>query len=154
MPLREIETIEDLKKLAGQEVATGDWFPVTQERINQFAEATGDHQWIHLDVERARKESPFKTTIAHGYLTLSLFPHLIANTILIKQKFKMGVNYGLNKLRFMAPVPAGASIRLCMKLVSVLDVEGGYQVNWRITVEIENHDKPACVAEVIYRYYN
>ena len=153
MPLREVADIDELKKLEGTDVAVGDWFEVSQKRINDFAEATGDHQWIHTDPERCKKESPFGGAIAHGYLTLSLFPMLIAQTFRLKQAFKMGVNYGLNKLRFMSPVPAGGRIRPNMRLASVNQVEGGYQVQWRVTVEIENKDKPACVADVIYRYY-
>lgn len=154
MPTRVIETIDELKKLEGEEVSVSDWCEISQERINGFADATEDHQWIHVDVEKCKKESPFGGPIAHGYLTLSLFPHLNANAVKLKQKFKMGVNYGLNKLRFMSPVPAGGRIRNRLKLVSVSAVNGGYQVNWRITVEIEHHEKPACVAEAIYRYYD
>lgn len=154
MPVREIETIDELKKLEGEDVAVSDWYQVTQKQIDTFADATEDHQWIHIDVERCKKESPFGGPIAHGYLTLSLFPHLNSNAVRLKQKFKMGVNYGLNKLRFMSPVPAGAKIRNRLKLNSVEPVKGGYQVNWNITVEIEGNEKPACVAEAIYRYYD
>lgn len=154
MPVREIETIDDLKQLEGEEVGVSDWYQVTQEQINSFADATEDHQWIHVDVERCKKESPFGAPIAHGYLTLSLFPYLNSKAFALKQKFKMGVNYGLNKLRFMSPVPVGARIRNRLKLISVAPVNGGYQVNWKITVEIEGNEKPACIAEAIYRYYD
>lgn len=153
MPVREVESIEELKKLIGQEVATSDWVEVTQQQINLFAEATQDHQWIHVDVERAKKESPFGGPIAHGYLTLSLFPHLISKAFRLNQKFKMGVNYGINKLRFMSPVPAGGRIRARMELTDVSEVKGGYQVAWNVTVDIEGQEKPACVAEPVYRYY-
>jgi len=154
MPVREVETIDELKELVGREVAASDWVDVTQEQINLFADATHDHQWIHVDVERAKQESPFGGPIAHGYLTLSLFPHLISRAFKLNQKFKMGVNYGINKLRFMSPVPAAGRIRARMELLDVLEVKGGYQVEWKVTVDIEGADKPACVAEPVYRYYN
>lgn len=153
MPVREVESIDELKKLIDTEVAIGDWVQITQEQINLFADATHDHQWIHIDVERAKKESPFGGPIAHGYLTLSLFPHMISKAFRLKQSFKMGVNYGLNKLRFMSPVPAGGRVRARMELLEVSEVKGGYQVGWRVTVDIEGQEKPACVAEPVYRYY-
>src|ERR1041384_7060463 len=111
MPLRIIEGIEDLKTLVGQEVGASEWFEVTQSRINEFADATEDHQWIHIDVERARTESPFHSTIAHGFLTLSLLPHLVSQAVKVQGDFKMGINYGLNRLRFVSPVPAGETNR-------------------------------------------
>ncbi len=151
--MREVADIQELKTLAGQEVAVGDWFEISQERINQFADATGDHQWIHVDVERARRESPFGGPIAHGFLTLSLIPRLSWDTFKIQQPFKLSVNYGLNKVRFMSPVPAGARIRPRMKLLDVSEVTGGYQANWQITIEVEGQEKPACVAETVSRYY-
>lgn len=154
MPKRTVKDIEELQSLVGTEVGVSDWFEVSQERIDQFAEATGDHQWIHVDPERAKRESPFGGTIAHGYLTLSLFPYLNSQAFGLEQKFKMGINYGLNKLRFIHPVPAGSRIRNRMKLISVREVKGGWQVNWTITVEIEGIDKPACVAEAIFRMYD
>ena len=153
MPIREVENIDELKKLEGEEVAVSDWLEVSQDRINKFADATGDHQWIHVDVDRCEKESPFGAPIAHGYLTLSFLPHLNSSALKIKQKFKMGVNYGLNKLRFMSPVKAGSRIRSRMKLISVNEVKGGWQINWKTTIEIEGQDKPACVAETISRSY-
>ena len=151
--MREIADIAELKSLTGQEVAVGDWLEISQERINQFADATGDHQWIHVDVERAKRESPFGGPIAHGFLTLSLIPRLSWNTITLKQPFKMSVNYGLNKVRFMSPVRAGSRIRPRMKLLEVSDIPGGYQTQWQVTIEIEGRDKPACVAETLGRYY-
>lgn len=153
MAVREVADIEELKTLVGEDVATSDWVEVTQEMINLFADATFDHQWIHIDVERAKKESPFGGPIAHGYLTLSLFPRLMGGAFKMNQKFKMGVNYGLNKLRFMAPVPSGAKVRAHLKLKEVLEVKQGYQVEWKVTVEIEGAEKPACVAEAVYRYF-
>jgi acyl dehydratase len=153
LPRREVADIQELKSLEGQEVGVGDWLEITQDRINQFAEATGDHQWIHEDVERCKRESPFGTTIAHGYLTLSLIPHLSQNAFAIRQPLRMAINYGSNKVRFTSPVPAGSRVRNRMTLLEVSDVAGGRQVRWQVTVEIEGKDKPACVAEVISRLY-
>ncbi|MEP7343376.1 MAG: MaoC family dehydratase [Acidobacteriota bacterium] len=153
MPAKEITSLEELRSLVGQEVATGDWFEVTQDRINQFAEATGDHQWIHLDAERARAESPYGTTIAHGFLTLSLLSHLMAQTVQMKFPVKMGINYGLNKVRFVSAVPAGARIRPRALLQNLEDISGGQQLTWAITIEREGGDKPCCVAEWLVRYY-
>ena len=154
MPIREVADIEELKSLVGREVGVGDWLEITQERINQFAEATSDHQWIHEDVERCKRESPFGTTIAHGYLTLSLIPLLSQRSFAIKQPLRMAINYGSNKVRFTSPVPAGSHVRNRMTLLEVSDVAGGWQVRWQVTVEIAGKDKPACVAEVISRLYN
>ena len=153
MPRREVADIQELKSLVGHEVAAGDWLEITQQRIDQFAEATSDHQWIHEDVERCKSESPFRTTIAHGYLTLSLIPHLSKSSFTIKQPVRMAINYGSNKVRFTSPVPAGSRVRNRMTLLEVSDVTGGWQVRWLVTVEIEGKDKPACVAEVISRLY-
>jgi acyl dehydratase len=150
--MREIASLAELKTLIGQEVAVSDWFPITQERVNMFAEATGDHQWIHIDVERSKKESPYKTTIAHGYLTISLIPQLMQSAIKMLD-VKMGVNYGLNKVRLPAPVPVGSKVRARMTLQSVEDIPGGAQVIWVVTVEREGGDKPVCVAETISRRY-
>ena len=154
MPRREVADIQELKSLVGQEVAVGDWLQITQERINQFAEATSDHQWIHEDVERCKRASPFGTTIAHGYLTLSLIPHLSQSSFAIKQPLRMAINYGSNKVRFTNPVPAGSHVRNRMTLLGVTDVAGGWQVRWQVKVEIDGQDKPACVAEVISRLYD
>jgi len=149
--MREIASVEELKGLIGQEVVVSDWVGISQERVNLFAEATGDHQWIHLDVERCRKESPFGGTIAHGFLTLSLLPMITQSAITMRAK--MGVNYGLNKVRFMAPVPVGSKVRGRMTLQEVEDIQGGAQVTWKVTIEREGSDKPVCVAESIARHY-
>jgi acyl dehydratase len=151
--MREIASLAELKSLVGEEVAVSDWFEVTQQRINTFAEATGDHQWIHLDVERAKKESPFGGTIAHGFLTLSMLPMLM-ESVIVMCDVKMGVNYGLNKVRFPAPVPSGSRIRGRMKLLEVEDIEGGAQMTWQVTMEREGGDKPVCVAESVSRRYS
>ncbi|HCE07232.1 MAG TPA: dehydratase [Oxalobacteraceae bacterium] len=151
--MREIASLAALKELIGQEVAVSKWVEITQERVNQFAEATGDRQWIHIDVERSRKESPFGGTVAHGFLTLSLLPKLMESAIVMPD-VKMGVNYGLNKVRFMAPVPVGSRIRARMKLLTVDDIPGGAQVSWEVTMEREGSDKPVCVAESIARRYS
>ena len=153
MPPRVIEGIEELKSLAGQEVSASEWLEVTQDRITAFADATEDHQWIHLDKERAKSESPFGSTIAHGFLTLSLLPHLAADAFTVRGDFKMGINYGLNRLRFVSPVPSGARVRARFTLGAVEDVPGGSQLTWQVTVEIEGGQKPALVAEWLVRYY-
>jgi acyl dehydratase len=153
MPVREITSVEELRSLTGLEVAVSDWFEVTQERINLFADATGDHQWIHVDVERAKAESPYGATIAHGFLTLSLLPQLMSETVKIKLPIVMGVNYGLNKVRFPSAVLAGSKIRTRAVLKSLDEVEGGQQLVWNITVERDGGDKPCCVAEWLVRYY-
>jgi acyl dehydratase len=144
--------LDDLLTLAGQEVALSEWVTVSQARIQQFADATGDHQWIHLDVERA-SSGPFGGTIAHGFLTLSLVPQFFDTSIAIAD-LRMGVNYGLNKVRFTAPVPAGSRVRGRLKLQAVEPIAGnGFQATWDVTVEREGSDKPACVAEMLVRYY-
>lgn len=150
--MREIASLAELKSLVGQEVAVSDWIGISQERINLFAEATGDRQWIHVDPERSRAQSPFGGTIAHGFLTLSLLPILMDGTITIPN-VKMGVNYGLNKVRFPAPVPAGSRVRGRIVLLSVEDIDGGAQAIWQVTVEREAGGKPACVAESIVRLF-
>ena len=150
--MREIATLDELKSLVGQEIAVSDWVQISQERVNQFAEATGDYQWIHLDVERCKRESPFGGPIAHGYLTLSLLPMLMQNSVRMTD-VRMGVNYGLNKVRFPAPVSVGSKVRSRTTVLSVEDIEGGAQVTWLVTVEREGGDKPVCVAESISRRY-
>ena len=150
--MREIATLDELKSLVGQEIAVSDWVQISQERVNQFAEATGDYQWIHLDVERCKRESPYGGPIAHGYLTLSLLPMLMQNSVRMTD-VRMGVNYGLNKVRFPAPVPVGSKVRSRTTVLSVEDIEGGAQVTWLVTVEREGGDKPVCVAESISRRY-
>src|SRR5262245_2040661 len=153
MPAREITSFEELRSLVGQEVAVGEWFEVSQERINRFAETTGDHQWIHVDTERAKNESPFGTTIAHGFLTLSLLSHLMSQLVTIRYPVKMGINYGLNRVRFISPVPAGSKIRARAFLQSLEEISGGQQLIWNITVELEGGDKPCCVVEWLVRHY-
>ena len=153
MPIRIIEGIEELKSLIGQEIGASDWFEVTQSRINDFADATEDHQWIHIDVERAKTDSPFHSTIAHGFLTLSLLPHLVSQAVKVQGDFKMGINYGLNRLRFVSPVLAGSRVRARLTLQSVEDFTGGNQITWSVTCETEGGQKPALVAEWLVRYY-
>ena len=144
--------LEELAAKVGQEVVVSDWLEVTQERINQFADATGDHQWIHVDVERARRESPFGTTIAHGFLTLSLLSHFLNNSLEFGNS-KMGVNYGCNRLRFTAPVKAGSRLRARFKLKEFQRIEGGVQMIWDVAMECEGEQKPVLVAEWVGRRY-
>ena len=146
-----IDGIDGLKACVGQHLGYSDYVEITQERVNLFAEATGDHQWIHVDVERATA-GPFGGPIAHGYLTLSLGPVLLPE-ILQVSGVTMGVNYGTNKVRFPSPVPVGAKLRLGATLAGVEDVTGGAQLTITLVFEIEGAPKPACVAEVVYRYY-
>jgi acyl dehydratase len=153
MGQRIINGIEELKGLTGQEVAVSDWLEVTQQRINDFADVTDDHQWIHIDVDRARTDSPFHNTIAHGFLTLSLMSQFAAQAVRVEGNFKMGINYGLNKVRFPSPVPSGSRIRAHFILQSVEDVTGGFQVTWAVTVEIDGAPKPCVAAEWLVRYY-
>ena len=152
MAPRIIKGTEELKSLIGQHIGFSDWLEVTQERVNLFADATGDHQWIHIDPERAKKESPFGGPIAHGYLTLSLGPVLMPQ-VLLTTGYKMGVNYGCNKVRFMSPVPVGARVRLGVTLLGVEDIPGGIQSTYSFSFECEGAAKPSCVAEVIFRSY-
>jgi len=154
MPARVFESLDTVKQMVGQEVAVTDWFTMTQDRVQQFADATLDHQWIHVDVERAKRESPFKTPIAHGFLTLSLLAHFMEEAVTIKQKFSLAVNYGINKMRFVSPVKVGARIRARFVLAAAKDVEpNGLEAQYNATVEIEGSEKPACVAEWLVRYY-
>jgi len=153
MPKRTLDSPEALKALVGQEIAVTDWFNVTQERIQQFADATLDHQWIHVDVDRARRESPFKAPIAHGFLTLSLLPHFMHQALDIRQGVRLGVNYGLNRVRFVSPVRAGSNIRASIVLQSLKDVQDGMEAVFNVTVEVEGGEKPCCVAEWVVRYY-
>ncbi|WP_377704693.1 MaoC family dehydratase [Pseudoduganella sp. UC29_71] len=150
--MRDIATLEEMKTLVGQEVAVSDWFDITQERVNRFADATSDHQWIHVDVERAKRESPFGGTIAHGFLTLSLVPAMLESALRMAD-MKMGLNYGLNKVRFPGPVPVGSRLRARMTIQSIADIEGGAQVEWGVVIEREGQDKPVCVAEFVMRRY-
>ena len=150
--MRTIASLADLPALVGQEVATSDWITVTQEQVNLFADATGDHQWIHVDVEKA-KAGPFGGPIAHGFLTLSLLPRFFANALEIGGT-RMGVNYGLNKVRFTAPVPVGSRLRARLTLLACEPIENnGVQMTWKVSVEREGSDKPVCVAESLGRRY-
>ncbi len=150
--MRTFQTLAELAALVGQEVAVSDWITITQEQVNQFAQATGDHQWIHVDVERA-KAGPFGGPIAHGFLTLSLIPKFFESSFEIAQS-RMGVNYGLNKVRFMAPVPVGSRLRARMKLLKCEPIDNqGVQMIWEVAVQREGSDKPVCVAESIVRRY-
>ncbi len=153
MPKRVIEGVEELKVLVGAEAGVSDWVEVTQPMINGFADITGDHQWIHVDVERAGKDSPFGGTIAHGFLTLSLLARLSQESIEHRGNFKMRINYGLNRLRFVSPVPAGSRVRARFAVRSVDVVPGGIQTVWQVTVEIDGATKPALVAEWLTRAY-
>ena len=150
--MRVFETLQDLAACVGQEVAVSDWIQVTQAQVDQFAEATGDPQWIHVDVERAKK-GPFGGTIAHGFLTLSMLPKFFESSFDIRQT-SMGINYGLNRVRFTSVVPVGSRLRGRMTLKAVEWIEqGGLQMTWSVTVEREGHDKPACIAESLSRRY-
>ena len=144
--------VRTLRDRVGQEIALGEWTGISQAQIDQFAEATGDRQWIHVDAARAAAESPFKTTIAHGFLTLSLLSTFLRDAIEFTG-IRMAINYGLNKVRFVSPVPSGSRVRPRIVAGAVEEIGGAIQVAWTITVEREHHDKPACVAEWIVRYY-
>jgi len=147
---RTINGIDELKALVGEELGTSDWLEITQDRVNTFADATGDHQWIHVDPERA-KDGPFGGTIAHGYLTMSLGPVLLPQVVTVTG-FSMALNYGLDKLRFPSPVPVGSKLRLSAKLLAVDDVAGGVQTTYELTFQVEGSEKPACVALALYRW--
>ena len=150
--MKTFQTLSELPPLVGQEVAVSDWITVTQQQVNLFAEATGDHQWIHVDVERA-KTGPFGGPIAHGFLTLSLLPRFFESALEITES-KMGVNYGLNKVRFTSPVPVGSRLRARMKLLACVPVaDNGMQMTWEVKVEREGLDKPVCIAESIALRY-
>ncbi|MBS0341975.1 MAG: MaoC family dehydratase [Proteobacteria bacterium] len=152
MTKKTFQTLSDLAACVGQEVAVSDWITITQEQVNQFAEATGDHQWIHVDVEKAKK-GPFGAPIAHGFLTLSLLPRFFDISLDVVES-RMGVNYGLNKVRFMSPVPVGSRLRARMKLLSSDPIDNnGQQMVWEVTIELEGASKPACVAESVARRY-
>ena len=148
--------LKDLQSQVGEETHVSDWVEIDQERIDQFADATGDHQWIHVDVERAKKESPYDGPIAHGFLTLSMLPFLTGSVSEEKPAYpglKLAVNYGLNRVRFPAPVPAGSRIRARSTLKEVTEVKGGLQVIREVTVDVEGSEKPACFAETVSRLY-
>jgi acyl dehydratase len=146
---RVVNSLDELRALTGEEAGASDWLTVTQEMINRFADVTDDHQWIHVDVERAKRESQFGTTIAHGFLTVSLLPRLTREAVEVRGNFKMRVNYGFNRLRFVSPVPAGARIRARLTPQKVAENE----VTWLVTVDVEGSEKPAVVAEWLGRFY-
>jgi acyl dehydratase len=147
-----VDGVEGVQSLVGQHLGYSDWLTITQEQVNAFADATGDHQWIHVDPERAAKESPFGGPIAHGYLTISLLPALIPQIVDIRG-FRMGVNYGTEKVRFPSPVPVGSRVRAGATLASATPFEGGIAMNLDVTVEVEGASKPSMVATVVYRRY-
>ena len=147
----DLDNLAALRDRIGQEIAVGEWFEITQARINQFADATEDRQWIHVDVDRARNESPVKSTIAHGFLTLSLVGVLVRHAVTIEGQ-RMAINYGVNRVRFVSPVPAGARVRARLTPVAVEDVDRAVQVTWAVIVELEGGTKPACVVEWLVRY--
>lgn len=150
--MKTLQSLAELPALVGQEVAVSDWLTITQEQINLFAQATGDHQWIHVDVDKA-KAGPFGAPIAHGFLTLSLIPKFFETSIQVLGT-RMGVNYGLNKVRFTAPVPVGSRLRARLKLQACEPIENsGVQVTWLVTVEREGSERPVCIAESVSRRY-
>jgi len=148
-----VETPDSLKQFLGKEIGVSEWLTVSQDRIAQFAEATEDRQWIHLDRGRAASESPFGTTIAHGFLTLSLISRFMKDVIQVQSGVGMAINYGLNRVRFPSPVRAGSKIRARVTLLSVKEVPGAYETTFSVTVESEGGEKPCCVAESLVRYY-
>jgi acyl dehydratase len=148
-----IDDLHGLRVLIGQDPIVSDWITITQEHIDQFADATGDYQWIHLDAERAARESPFQTTVAHGFLTLSLLSQLLGKAVKFA-RVRMGVNYGLNRVRFTSPVPAGARVRGRFALLALEDIpDNGMQMTWGVTMEREGTEKPCLVAEWLTRRY-
>ncbi|MGH3392567.1 MAG: MaoC family dehydratase [Actinomadura sp.] len=149
--MKVFSTPAELAAAVGTEIGVGDWFAIEQSRIDQFADATGDHQWIHIDPERAAA-GPFGATIAHGFLTLSLIPALNQGIYRV-EGVRMGVNYGLNKVRFPSPVPVGSRIRARVAVAEATEVPGGHQIVSRVTIEVEGQEKPACVAESVVRLY-
>ncbi len=150
--MRIIQGKDELRSLVGEELGASQWVPITQERINSFADGTDDHQWIHCDPERAARESPFGTTIAHGYLTLSLIPALALETFSV-EGVKFVLNYGLNRVRFPNAVKSGALVRGVCTLSECKDIMGGVQATFRMNIEIQGEAKPACVAETVMRFY-
>ena len=152
MGLTRIASFDELRTRIGEEIAVGDWVTVGQDAIDRFAEATGDHQWIHTDPERALRESPFGGAVAHGFLTASLLPRLLTDAIEMPP-IRLGVNYGFNRLRFTAPVKSGARVRARFVLGAIEDVPGGVQITWNVTVDIEGSDKPALIAQWLSRRY-
>jgi acyl dehydratase len=145
--------IEDLKASLQREAGVSDWFTVTQELIDGFAALSGDRQWIHVDPDRARRESPFGATVAHGFLTVALLSNLVSQAVELRTDARLRINYGFNRLRFPAPVPAGARIRARVTPNAVRDLEDGVEIAWGVVVEIENQSKPALAAEWLVRAY-
>lgn len=152
MPARTVENLEELKSLIGQELGVSPWVTITQQQVDQFAAATGDRQWIHCDPDRATRESPYGRSIAHGFLTLSLGPALMSE-VLALTTIRWAVNYGVNRVRFPAPVPVGCRLRLRLSLLAVRDTGDGVQATFQQTFEADGETKPACVAETILRLY-
>jgi acyl dehydratase len=153
MPPLVVDKVISLKDFVGREIAVTDWLTITQDRIDRFAEATGDQQWIHVDRERAQRESPYGATVAHGFLTLSLLSHFVKQAIQIKGGVRMAINYGLNRVRLPAAVRADSKIRACVVLLSVKELPDALEAAFSVSVEGEGLEKPSCVAEWIVRYY-
>ena len=151
--MRVISNTDELRAAVGSEIGVSDWFQVTQQLVDSFAELTLDPQWIHIDAERAERESPFGTTVAHGFLTLSLLSHLFRQTFRFEGAHKMTINYGFNRVRFVSPVLSGTRVRLRAALQSLREVEGGLECTWDMKIELENSVKPAIAAEWITRFY-
>jgi acyl dehydratase len=152
MPTRAV-TLEELTRLTGKEIGVSDWSTIDQNRIDAFAQATDDHQWIHVDRARAKTESKYGRTIAHGFLTLSLLSRLSNEAVEVRGDFGMRINYGLNRVRFPSPVPEGSRIRARLALQELKEFDGGHQITWLVTVDVEGSDKPALVAEWLIRLY-
>jgi acyl dehydratase len=153
MPILVLESLQRLKEYAGREIGLTEWLTVTQERINAFADATGDRQWIHVDPERARRESPYSGPVAHGFLTLSLASQFLREVIQLPAAVRQTINYGLNRIRFPAPVRSGEKIRARIRLLSCRELPDSLEAIYQITMEAEGAEKPCCVAEWILRYY-
>lgn len=153
MPPLEIDHLSQLKEFEGREAPATEWFVITQDRIQKFAEVTEDQQWIHIDAERAARESPFGGTVAHGFLTLSLFGYLFAQSVRIRDGISMRINYGLNRVRFPSAVRAGSAIRGRVTILSVRESAEFVDATYAVTIECQSADKPCCVAECLARYY-
>lgn len=154
MPSLVVENLHSLAGFVGREIGTTEWFTVAQDRIQQFAEITEDRQWIHVDPERAQRDSPYATTIAHGFFTLALLSHFLRQAIQIGSGVRMSVNYGLNRVRFPSPVPAGSRIRAHFRLQALTDIADGMEATFSVVIDSENSKKPCCVAEWVIRYYS
>ena len=147
-----LQSPEDFRALVGREIAKSEWFPITQDRISAFAELTGDKQWIHFDAARAQRESPYRSTIAHGFLTLSLLSHMFQSAVQVNG-VAMTINYGLNRVRFPSPVPVNSRVRATFSLHSFEELSDSRQLTFTVIVELEGSEKPCCVAEWVLRYY-